>query len=175
MSRKVEIPTLAELSSSRKRKRSKGKEIIGEGSAPQEAGRLEAMATPKPLAGSAPQLKRSKPWGDADEDLENVIVKVPRGASVFSDPSELQKFAGGLLLEGDEERLVSLGPVESAKKGMTHAFEVSLPTVCTYLVVWFFYLILVVFCRPSSVTSISRGWSRPTKGRSGSWRNPTLP
>ena len=57
-------------------------------------------------------------------DLENVVLKIPRGAAVIADPSSLFGFVDGLLLEEDEMRLKDLGPVEASRKAVALNYQV---------------------------------------------------
>lgn len=60
-----------------------------------------------------------------DEDLENVVVRIPRSAGVISDPSSILPFVKRLMLEEDETHLTELGSTEVAKRSVALAYQVS--------------------------------------------------
>ena len=61
-----------------------------------------------------------------EEDVYNIIVKIPTGSTVISDPSSLNPFIKKLLFEEDEHRLSKIGLVETMKKATTLTYQVSM-------------------------------------------------
>ena len=137
MSGKFKIPSYDEMMAKRKGKRAKGKEVVESPSmSKQKDSKISESEKEAKSSGMETSTKKRKALLDQSEDLDNVTLKITREAAVFTDPSGLSSFVEGLLLEGDEERLSTLGPVEAAKKAMVLNFQVSL-TFCLFLFFFF--------------------------------------
>ena len=130
MSSRVKIPSIEEIKAKRKAVRAKGKgkvEASAEHKDSQEKMTLDA-GREGIMVGSAgaSKSKKRKALFDPEEDLENIVIKIPRGSAAIADASVLTNFVEGLLLEEDESRLRDLGPVEASKKAVSFNYQVSL-------------------------------------------------
>ena len=146
MSNRVKIPTLEEMKAKRKAKRAKGKGKADEMSTVPDS--QHELTAPEFHEGAgmksaeASQSKKRKALFDPEEDMENIILKIPRGAAAITDPSSLSPFVESLLLEEDEMRLRDLGPLEASRKAVALSYQVS-PCVFLSLFPFFFLLTFV--------------------------------
>ena len=148
MSGRVKIPSIEEMKARRKAKKARGKEKVDvpieKNESQQLLGAEEVDIGASPMSAGGSQVKKRKALCDPGEDLENVIVKIPRGAAVIADPSSLSSFVDGLLLEEDEMRLRDLGSVEASRKAVALNYQVSSPR-CIFVFSRFFFFYLVFF------------------------------
>ena len=73
-----------------------------------------------------------------EEDPDNLWLKVPRESTAISDPSSIDSFVDGLLLEGDEVRLAQIGPVEAMKKAIALNYQVKFILTISLLLLFCF-------------------------------------
>ena len=128
MSNRVKIPSFEEMKAKRKAKRAKGKGKIEVSTVPETQHEIVAPEFHEDTglkSAEALQSKKRKALCDPDKDMENIILKIPRGAAAITDPSSLSPFVESLLLEEDEMRLGDLGPIEASRKAVALNYQVS--------------------------------------------------
>ena len=79
-------------------------------------GVASASAEPSPAMSS----RRTR----SDEPQDVVAVNLPFDGSAYSDPSFIKGVADDLLLLADCKRFADIGPVQTAKWGLAHAYQV---------------------------------------------------
>ena len=128
MSGKFKILSYEEMMEKRKVKKVKKKEAVESSPTLKPNAKIvsesEKETTDMKSTEVGSSQRKRKALCDPQEDLENLVIKIPRDVSIFTDPFGIHNFAGSLLLEGDEERLSTLGPVEAAKKAMVLNYQV---------------------------------------------------
>ena len=76
----------------------------------------------------AKSAKKARAKSSEDEGVQ--VVALPIDESAYSDPLFVKDVTEGLLLQADRKRLNEIGPVNSAKWSMAHAYQVR----CLYVV-----------------------------------------
>ena len=129
MSRPVKIASIDELMSRKKVRKLKTKEPEVEAPVQQLA---LSTGTPKGKEKSTDVAAKGgkRKAVELEEDVDNVIVKIPAGSTAISDPSSLNPFIKKLLLEEDEQRLSKIGPIETMKKAAALSYQVSMLNMC---------------------------------------------
>ena len=138
MSSRVKIPSIEEMRAKRKSKKAKGKSKVDLSIGQKSPQKLPADVADEDIrmrSADASQSKKRKALCDPEVDLENVVLKIPRGAAALADPSSITAFVDGLLLEEDEMRLKDLGPVEASRKAVALNYQ-----VMSYCLFYFFQI-----------------------------------
>ena len=132
MSSRVKIPSIEEIRAKRKAAKTKGKGKVDASAEHKDSQEKMAMDAGREEitigSAGASKSKKRKALFDPEEDLENIVIKIPRGSAAIADASVLNNFVEGLLLEEDESRLRGLGPIEASKKAVSFNYQVSLST-----------------------------------------------
>ncbi|KAL5582334.1 hypothetical protein UlMin_014776 [Ulmus minor] len=81
-------------------------------------GKSQSTGSGEPSPGKAKKAK-----GKSTEGGDSVVVPMPSGRSVYSDPSFVKDATKALLLPADRKRLSEIGPVQAAEWSCTHAYQ----------------------------------------------------
>ena len=87
-------------------------------------GKSQSTGSGEPSPGKAKKAK-----GKSTEGGDSVVVPMPSGGSVYSDPSFVKDATEALLLPADRKRLSEIGPVQAAEWSCAHAYQVRLCVV----------------------------------------------
>ena len=72
----------------------------------------------------SPVKSAKKAKGKPLEGRDTVVVPMPSDGFTYSDPSFVKDATEVLLLPADHKRLAEIGPVQSAKWSLAHAYQV---------------------------------------------------
>ncbi|KAL5563464.1 hypothetical protein UlMin_033211 [Ulmus minor] len=81
-------------------------------------GKSQSIGSGEPSPGKAKKAK-----GKSTEGGDSVVVPMPSGGSVYSDPSFVKDATEALLMPADRKRLSEIGPVQAAEWSCAHAYQ----------------------------------------------------